>query len=107
MAWTTSRRPRQRVLGPWDSRAPVRRGRHGLTAGEVDELIARQGGACAVCGRTDRPLQLDHDHGHCPGPRGCRLCIRGALCGVCNTVLGLLRDDLEVLRQLVRYLEPR
>jgi Recombination endonuclease VII len=107
MVWGAIPRPRQRVLGAWDSRAPVRRGRHGLTADEVDALIARQGGACAGCERTDRRLQLDHDHRHCPGSEGCRRCIRGMLCGPCNTALGLLGDDLAILQRLILYLGPR
>ena len=50
--------------------------------------VVLQGGACAICERTDRPLQVDHDHRHCPGREGCRQCVRGALCGRCNTALG-------------------
>ena len=93
-AWpsTTPRRPRQRVLGTWDSRAPKRRRAHGLTADERDALSALQGGACAVCGTTAFPLEIDHDHRHCPGPVGCRSCVRGMLCGRCNTALGKLGD---------------
>lgn len=86
------RRPRQRVLGPTDSRAPVRRRAHGLTANEIDALIALQGGLCAVCGRAGQRLQIDHDHRHCPGRIGCRHCVRGMLCPRCNTALGQIGD---------------
>jgi Recombination endonuclease VII len=96
------RRPRQRILGPTDSRAPVRRTAHGLTADEVDALIASQGGACAICGRLGQPLQLDHDHRHCLGRVGCRHCVRGMLCGRCNTALGRIGDHL--IPQILRYL---
>ena len=93
---------RQRILGPTDSRAPRRRMAHGLTPAEVDALIALQGGACAICGRAAERLQIDHDHRHCPGSQGCRHCVRGALCGRCNTGLGRFGDHL--IPQLMKYL---
>lgn len=85
-------RPRQRILGPTDSRSPVRRSAHGLTADERDRLFALQGGLCAICQRPGEPLQVDHDHRHCPGRSGCRLCVRGGLCPRCNGSLGKLGD---------------
>ena len=93
---------RQRVLGPWDARAPGRRTAHGLTPAEREALIALQGGACAICGRTGERLEIDHDHRHCPGKTGCRRCVRGALCGRCNTALGRFGDDK--IPQLIAYL---
>lgn len=95
-------RRRQRILGPGDSRAPVRRRVHGLTADERDALIALQGGLCALCGRSGEPLQVDHDHRHCPGTEGCRQCVRGMLCPRCNTALGKLGDHR--IPRLIAYL---
>jgi hypothetical protein len=92
----TRTRPRQRVLGAWDSRSPIRRARHGLTADEIDLILVRQGGRCAICGTATPGIHgwnIDHDHraaeGH-PHPTnvGCRLCFRGILCGACNDALG-------------------
>ena len=99
-----SPRPKQRVLGRWDSRAPIRRRAHGLTADERDALIAAQHGLCAICRRPAQPLEIDHDHRHCPGRYGCRQCVRGALCGPCNRGLGLLEANLE---RVVVYVGPR
>ena len=96
------KRPRQRILGPFDSRAPLRRTSHGLTPGEQAALVAAQGGACAICGRLGERLQIDHDHRHCPGRTGCRHCVRGALCPRCNTALGRIGDHR--IPQLMRYL---
>jgi hypothetical protein len=98
-------RPRQRVLGPTDSRAPIRRRAHGLTADEIEALVRLQHGLCAVCERPGQRLQVDHDHRHCPGRMGCRRCVRGLLCPRCNTALGQI-GDLHVDR-LVIYLEAR
>jgi hypothetical protein len=95
-------RPRQRILGPTDSRAPVRRRVHGLTADERDALVAFQGGRCAICGRSGQPLQLDHDHRCHAGATGCRLCVRGMLCPRCNGSLGKLGDAN--IPRLIAYL---
>ncbi len=96
------RRPRQRILGPADSRAPVLRRTHGLTPAERAALIAFQGGACALCERLGERLQVDHDHRHCPGREGYRACVRGMLCPRCNTALGKLGDHR--IPKLIRYL---
>jgi hypothetical protein len=95
-------RPRQRILGPDDSRAPRRRTAHGLTSDERDALVRLQGGKCAICRRPDPRLQVDHDHRHCPGPTGCRQCVRGMLCRSCNSGLGLIEAHLD---RLVKYLD--
>ena len=95
-------RRRQRILGPNDSRAPRRNKVHGLTADERDALVALQRGLCAICARAGQPLQVDHDHRHCPGTEGCRQCVRGMLCPRCNTALGKLGD--QHIPQLLLYL---
>lgn len=102
MLATPTRRPRQRILGPCDSRAPQRRRAHGLTPSEVDALAALQGGACAICGRLGEALQIDHDHRCHPGRVGCRQCVRGLLCPRCNGALGKLGDAR--IPQLLAYL---
>jgi hypothetical protein len=73
-----------------------------MTPAERDALVAFQGGACAICGRLGEPLQVDHDHRHCPGREGCRACVRGALCGRCNTALGRFGDAR--IPRLIAYL---
>ncbi len=89
---TTIARPRQRVLGPNDSRAPIRRKAHGLTADERDALVRLQGNACAICKEVSDKLAVDHNHMHCPGKEGCRNCVRGMLCPRCNSALGWIGD---------------
>jgi len=95
-------RPRQRILGPTDSRAPGRRTRHGLTPAERDAWAALQGGRCAICGKAGEKLEVDHNHEHCPGKIGCRQCVRGMLCGRCNTALGRIGD--KNIPRLIAYL---
>lgn len=70
---------------------------------EYDELLASQGGKCAVC-RTANPggrggraaFHVDHDHDYHH--------VRGLLCSRCNQALGLLRDSPHLLRAALRYL---
>jgi hypothetical protein len=76
--------------------------RYGITVALYDELLARQGGGCAICGApesgTARPsLSVDHDHA--TGE------VRGLLCFSCNAGIGMLGDNPEHLRTAIRYLE--
>ena len=70
--------------------------RYGIGADEFDQLVARQGGVCAICGR-EAPEHVDHDH--LTGE------VRGILCFNCNGGLGQFRDSTDALRSAVRYLE--
>lgn len=61
---------------------------------------------CDSCGAEPERLVTDHDH-NCKHPRDsmCQECIRGRLCNGCNTALGLLREDLNVIERLGDYLK--
>ena len=72
------------------------RRRYGVDAVEVEWMILRQGGVCAVCG-TGNPAHVDHDHD--TGK------VRGVVCFNCNKGLGKLRDDPQLLRSAIRYLK--
>jgi hypothetical protein len=72
---------------------------YGVSADDVDAMLAAQGGGCAICGRVPErlaSLHLDHDHEHGH--------LRGLLCNGCNQGLGLFRDDPELLVGAARYL---
>ncbi len=60
-------------------------------------LLGEHDGSCWICGRSDRPLAIDHCH--------ITLTIRGMLCTGCNRALGGFRDDPEILRAAIAYLE--
>ena len=75
-----------------------------------DQLLASQGGRCAICpatkpGKRGKFFHVDHDHSCCPGRTSCGLCVRGLLCQCCNAALGLLKDDVKLVRSAVSYLE--
>lgn len=78
--------------------------KYGITEHEYDDLLARQGGGCAICkaevAQADgRRLAVDHCHE--TGQ------VRGLLCGNCNRAIGLFGDDPAVLRSAAKYLEGR
>jgi hypothetical protein len=70
--------------------------RYGITAEEVDEMLAAQGGLCAIC-RNTPALHVDHDH-----ETGL---VRELLCFNCNGGLGQFKDDPAVLRAAADYVE--
>ena len=80
--------------------------RYGITEEDWDEMLEAQGGVCAICGneelkahgRTGTQFRLSVDHDHQTGK------VRGLLCIRCNRSLGLLGDDVEILRRAIVYL---
>ncbi|MFI7540575.1 endonuclease VII domain-containing protein [Actinoplanes sp. NPDC049599] len=72
------------------------RRRYGIGQAEFDELLAEQGGVCAICGAPD-PQHVDHDH-----RTGW---VRGILCFNCNGGLGQFRDNPVFLAEAITYLK--
>lgn len=73
--------------------------KYSMTIEEYDEMLAGQGGGCAICGRPPRPdISLHVDHDHATGK------IRALLCFRCNNALGDFLDDETLLREAARYL---
>ena len=83
-----------------DRKSHLRR-KYGITPAEYDELLDRQGGGCAICGRPPTPgISLHVDHDHATGA------IRGLLCFRCNNALGDFDDDRDRLWAALAYLGP-
>ncbi|MFB7657644.1 MULTISPECIES: endonuclease VII domain-containing protein [unclassified Streptomyces] len=72
------------------------RRKYGLTEAERDEMVASQAGVCVICLKAPA-VQVDHCH------KTGR--VRGVLCFNCNSGLGLLRDDPDVMNRAADYLE--
>ena len=77
--------------------------KYGITADRFFELMALQSEACAICrarfawsGKQTKP-HIDHCH-HSK-------MVRGLLCNRCNTVLGLVADNEQLLAALIEYLK--
>lgn len=87
--------------------------RFNLTLERYREILAIQGGRCAICGR-DTPSErrntrfhVDHDHRCCPGRTSCGECVRGLLCHACNTALGNFKDSPDLLMAAAAYILER
>lgn len=80
--------------------------KYGVTPEDRAEMLRRQGGGCAICGkpegvlnpRTGRPTRLSIDHDHRTGR------VRWLLCPQCNTVLAMARDDPALLERAAQLL---
>lgn len=81
-------------LAPLKSRRQIRY-YYGLTPEQFDAMLEAQGGGCAICGHSDRSLEVDHDHTCCPGKKTCGKCVRGILCRRCNRGLGCLETVID------------
>lgn len=92
--WATENPDRVRA---WDNE--VRRfAQYGITPEQFYEMLARQGGRCAICllPFTKEP-HIDHDH--------VTKRVRGLLCSEHNLALGLFKDNPDWLRAAAAYIE--
>jgi len=63
------------------------------------KIYEKQDGKCAICGKTfDKPFKAFVDHSHKTDE------IRGLLCLKCNSGIGYLNDDPELLAKAMKYL---
>lgn len=75
---------------------------YGLSVEIYNDMLAAQGGGCAICGVTKPGGRTNHfpvDHCHTTGV------IRGLLCTKCNRGLGLFNDDTDRMERAVKYLK--
>ena len=77
------------------------RSKYGLSRADYDEMVEEQNGVCAICASPPigrfKYLSVDHDHVHGYN--------RGLLCSTCNLGIGHFKEDIELLRKAVVYLE--
>lgn len=84
--------------------------KYGLTEEQEQLILSCQGHKCAICGASSpgkkkRHWSVDHKHGCCINERACPKCVRGLLCGNCNSALGLFKDNIDTLKAAIGYLE--
>jgi len=97
-------------VNPWLSSA--RKWRHGSDHEEMWAAFwEAQDGKCYLCGEplnteSHYGVQVDHDHTCCPKNRTCPYCRRGLACDRCNKLIGIARDDPDLLRRIADNLEP-
>lgn len=68
-----------------------------VSKSEYEEMLARQGGVCAICNKRQVSRRLAVDHDHETGQ------IRGLLCLRCNQALGRFEWSDTVLSNLISY----
>lgn len=80
---------------------------HKISVTRYLEMLEAQGGVCAICKEpppAGQRLVIDHRHSCCPvKSRSCGKCVRGLLCGTCNTAIGLFREDPEIIQRAIDY----
>jgi len=91
----------------WHAQSPIDRWasrcyKYGVTKEFLVALHEKQEGKCAICGEipsTERGLHVDHCH--------TTNVVRGLLCHGCNTGIGALREDAEILSNAIKYLRSK
>jgi hypothetical protein len=83
---------------------PRRFKRHNLSREKYEEMLSLHNGKCWVC-KTRDGYVIDHDHRCCPKTHSCGGCVRGILCSNCNTAIGLLHEDVELIQSIKDYLD--
>lgn len=70
--------------------------RYGMPSELTERIIAAGHYACEICDKTIKQFHVDHCHK--TGK------FRGILCSNCNSGIGMLKDDVNVLRKAIDYL---
>lgn len=75
--------------------------KYGITLDDYNLMFIKQNGCCVICGKHQSEMahSLAVDHSHESGQ------VRGLLCDGCNVVLGYTNDDIDILKNMISYLE--
>jgi hypothetical protein len=74
--------------------------RYNITLPYKIQLFKNQVNCCAICGKEFKNFNdgcIDHDHKNGK--------IRDLLCRKCNTVLGLVDENIEILQKAIKYID--
>lgn len=84
--------------------AAIRKYRYGVSEEDYSRMFQEQDGLCAICKRPERRVRngkiqsLSIDHNHETGK------VRQLLCDDCNTALGRVEENLDILKAMIEYL---
>jgi len=71
----------------------------GMTVNDYNKILKNQNYTCAICHKKEsKQKHLSVDHNHKTGK------VRGLLCSNCNNTLGLLYEDIKILKSMITYL---
>lgn len=75
--------------------------KYNISENDYNTLFHLQEGKCKICGIHQSKLnrRLSVDHCHSKGN------VRGLLCGLCNTALGLFKDNIKSMERAISYLK--
>lgn len=79
--------------------------RFGITLKDYENIFESQKGVCVICNKPETLIRqnskcgLAIDHCHISGK------IRGLLCNNCNRILGMLKEDVFILKNMISYLK--
>lgn len=77
------------------------RKQYGISMKQFTDLLAEQGGGCAICEKPMETLRRRMNIDHCHETNE----VRGILCSGCNTGLGHLGDNIAGLQRAIAYLQ--
>ena len=69
-----------------------------MSIDEYNILLQKQNGVCAICKSYPKSKPLHVDHNHKTGK------IRRLLCFSCNSIIGLAKEDINILTRMIEYL---
>ena len=79
--------------------------KYGITPKKYDEKLKKQNYRCAICGikeeeyKKNKNLNFSVDHNHKTG------IVRGLLCNNCNRSIGLLKEDILTIKNMIKYIQ--
>ena len=75
------------------------RTKYGMTEEDYRAMLIGQDGICLICSQELSKTRPVIDHCHMTQQ------VRGILCDSCNIAIGKFRDDPDILRKAIKYLE--
>tara|TARA_R110002153_G_C13079727_1_gene474226 strand:+ start:137 stop:655 length:519 start_codon:yes stop_codon:yes gene_type:complete len=88
---------------PEKTRDQKYRHRYGINIEDYNKMLKQQKGLCKICGSNDygkksaKYFVIDHCHTSKK--------VRGLLCHKCNVILGLCKDNTDILQKSIEYLK--
>ena len=79
------------------ARRYLKRTRYNVTDKQIEDMSILQNHKCRICKEYTKTLFIDHCH--ISGR------VRGLLCRHCNSMLGFAKDNIEILRLAMDYLD--
>lgn len=81
--------------------------KYGITIEEYRSMLISRNNLCAICNQPekrmlgDEPQRLAIDHCHTTGK------VRGLLCNQCNSMIGMVEDNIVRLQKAIEYLKVK